>query len=90
MLQSIHYARSGISRSGDELRRHHGTLFNQDMEPKGDFFLENHPAKILHWAPRESLSIGIRNAPTVDFFFGFCRHIASAPITAGTHTSGVQ
>ena len=36
--QSIHYARSVISRSGAALRRDHWILFNQDMEPKGDFF----------------------------------------------------
>jgi len=29
-------------------RSHHGTLFNNDMEPEGDIFLKNHPAKILH------------------------------------------
>ena len=28
-----------------------------------EIFLGNHPAKILHWAPRENLSLGIRNAP---------------------------
>jgi len=38
VLQSIHYARSGISRPSATLRRHHGTLFNQDMEPKEFFF----------------------------------------------------
>ena len=38
LLQSIRYARSVVSRSGAALRRHHGTLFNKDMEPKGDFF----------------------------------------------------
>jgi len=71
VLQIIHYARSGISRSGAALRHHHGTLFNQDMEPKGDFVLKNHPAKILHWAPRESLSLGIRNAPAEYPFYLF-------------------
>jgi len=29
-------------------RSHHGTLFNNDMEPEVDIFLRNHPAKILH------------------------------------------
>jgi len=62
VLQSIHYARSGVSRSGAVLRRHQGTLFNQNMEPKESFFLKNHPAKTLHRSPRESLSLGIRNA----------------------------
>jgi len=39
------------------------STLNQDMEPKGYFFLKNHPAKILQWAPRESLALWIRNAP---------------------------
>jgi len=47
VLPSIHYARSVISCSGAALRRHHGTLFNRDMEPKGDLFLKHYPAKIL-------------------------------------------
>jgi len=50
VLKSIHYAGSVISGFAATLRRHNGTLFKQDMEPKGDF-LENHPIKILHWAP---------------------------------------
>jgi len=29
---------------------------------KGDFFLKNQLARILHWAQRDSLSLGIRNA----------------------------
>jgi len=47
VLPNIHYARPVISRSGAALRRHHGTLCNRDMEPRGDFFLKNHPSKIL-------------------------------------------
>jgi len=74
VLQSIHYARSVISPSCAALRRHHGTLFNQDMEPKGEFFWKNHPAKILHWAPRESLSLGIRNSQ------GCCCHTGVSPL----------
>jgi len=62
VLQSKHDARSVISHSGAAPRSHHGTWSNQDMEPKGDFFLKNHPAKFLHWASRESLSLGICNA----------------------------
>ena len=50
VLPSIYYARSVISRSGAALRRpgHHGTWFNWDMEPRGDFFW-----KIIH--PKSSL-----------------------------------
>jgi len=33
-------------------------IWNRDV-----FFWKNHPAKILQWAPRESLSQGKRNAP---------------------------
>jgi len=62
VLQRIHYARSVISRSSAALRRHRGKLFNQHMESKEDFFLKNHLAKIIHWAHRESLSRGVRNA----------------------------
>ena len=45
----IHYARSVISRSGAALRRYRGALFKKDMEPRGDFFLKNHLAKIFPW-----------------------------------------
>jgi len=38
VFPSIHYARSVISRSGAALFRHHKTLFNRNMEPRGDFF----------------------------------------------------
>jgi len=62
VLKRIHYARSVISRSDAVLHRHYGILFNQDMEPEGEIFLENHPGKIFHWARRESLYFGIRNA----------------------------
>jgi len=35
----------------------------KDMEPKGKYFVKNHPAKILHRAP----SLRIRNAPMWDW-----------------------
>jgi len=38
----------------------------KDMEPKGEYFVRNHPAKILHWAPCESPFLRIRNAPIWD------------------------
>ena len=69
--QSIHCARSGASRSSAALRCHHETLFNKHMGTKGDLFVKNHPAQILHWAPRESLSLGIRNAPAEYPFYLF-------------------
>ena len=57
VLQSIHYDRSAISHSADSgavLYQHLGILFNEDMEPQGDFYLKNNLAKILRWY-RESL-----------------------------------
>jgi len=60
VLQSIHYARSGISCSGAALRRHHKTLCNQAMEPKGDFFWKIIRPKSSIWVPRESLCLGMR------------------------------
>jgi len=79
VLQSMHYARSVISRSGAALRRHHSILFNLDMNPKR-FLFENHPAKILHSAPRHILSLCLAPTPVVvetDFaagivYFVFC------------------
>jgi len=47
VLQSIHYARSVISRSCAALRCYHRTLFNEDMDPREIFFVENYPVKIL-------------------------------------------
>jgi len=45
VLLRIHYARTVISRSCAALRRYRRTLFKKDMEPRGDFFLKNNPAK---------------------------------------------
>jgi len=86
-------ARSGISGSGTALRHHHGTLFNQDMEPKRDFF-----GNIIR--PISSIGPQGRASPLVfatslrsTQYFGFfvvCRHTASPPISSGTVTGGVQ
>jgi len=45
VLQSIHYVRSGFSRSGATLLCHYGMLFNQEMQ-QGRFYLKKHPPKI--------------------------------------------
>ena len=60
VLQSIHYAWSGIRCSSAALRRHHKTLFNQHMEPKGRFFWKIIQPKSSIWDPRESLPLGMR------------------------------
>jgi len=40
-----------------------------------DFFLKNHPAQVRHWAPRESLFLGIGYAlAVVGLFFGLQSH----------------
>jgi len=62
VLQSIHCARSVVSRSGAALRRHPGTLLNKDMEPKGGFLWQNSHEKmakiefLMKRAPRPSAS----------------------------------
>jgi len=48
-LLSIHYTRSIISRSDAVIHWYHQTLFKKEMEPRGEFFVKNHPAKILPW-----------------------------------------
>jgi len=75
--QSIHCARSGASRSSAALRCHHETLFNKHMGTKGDLFVKNHPAQILHWAPRESLSLGIHNAQAMYTPTNACRNFVT-------------
>jgi len=51
-----------------------GYYFFKTWNPRDnfEFFLKNHPAKILHWAPRESLSLGIRNAKGQRRDSGWC------------------
>ena len=44
------------------LRCYHETLYDNDMEFKGEFFGENHSTKILYVSPKESLCLVICNA----------------------------
>ena len=62
VLQSIQYARFVMSHSDAALLRHHGTLLNKDMEPKGHLCLNfygghSHPGQQLGGVCRENEGI---------------------------------